>query len=435
MIRLQEEQLKKVLRTPEVLLLGINGVIGGGIFLLPGQVAKFAGAHAVWAYLVAGFICILIGLCFSEAGGMFSRTGGAYVYAEEGLGRTAGFAVGWMSWLTYVAGWAALSNGFTVYLSSIYPGISPYKDLVIIVVVAGLCLLNTFGVKKGSWTINIFSIAKLIPLLLLVLIGLLSHFGNVDLHLVPAGTGHFGKAVLVLIFAYGGFEMATVPTGEMVNPKKTVAVAVLGTLTGVTLFYMLIQYAALRIDPHLATAKTPLASAGGMMFAGGLVVMTVGAAISILGTKSGVALSAPRTLYALSFSGSLPGFIARVHPKYKTPIVSIWVTGILVISFAVSGTFTTLILLNVAARVFAYLMVCLSVAVLRIRDKNTVRTFRLPFGITIPLASVVLCGWLLFQESLTQLFVAAIALVIGLLIFAATLAIKKQEPDEYKTAS
>jgi APA family basic amino acid/polyamine antiporter len=122
-----EENLKRVLRTPEVLFIGINGVVGGGIFLLPGQVAGLAGSKALWAYLVAGIIAILIGLVFAEASSMFTRTGGSYVYAEEAMGKAVGFTVGWMGWLTFVVGWAALSNGLVSYLAALVHGIAPYK--------------------------------------------------------------------------------------------------------------------------------------------------------------------------------------------------------------------------------------------------------------------------------------------------------------------
>jgi APA family basic amino acid/polyamine antiporter len=413
-----EEQLKRVLRTPEVLLIGINGVVGGGIFLLPGKVAKLAGTNAIWAYLVAGVVCILIGLSFAEASGMFSRTGGGYVYTQEAMGKTVGFSVGWMAWLTYLLGWAALSNGFVGYLGTLIPAVAHYRGIVIIGVIGSLLVLNTFGVKKGAFAINFFSIAKLIPLLLLILVGLFHSTSG--LGAVPAGSGSFSKAVLVLIFAYGGFEMATIPAGEMVNPRKTVTIAVLGTLTGVTLFYMLIQFAALRLDPNLASAKAPLAAAGNVMFTGGLTVMTLGAVLSIVGTKSGVALSSPRSLYALSADGALPSLFGRVHARFATPVAAIWTTGVIVIILALTGTFEHLILLNVAARLYEYLMVCLAVIVLRFRRRDAVRPFRLPLGITVPLIAAILTIWLLLQESGSQLLAALAALAAGLVLYGLT---------------
>ncbi|WP_206916664.1 APC family permease [Alicyclobacillus suci] len=413
-----EENLKRVLRTPEVLFIGINGVIGGGIFLLPGQVAGLAGNKSMLAYLLAGIIAIFIGLSFSEASSMFTTTGGSFVYAERAMGKTVAFTVGWMSWLTFIIGWASLSNGLISYLAALAPGVTPYKDLIIIVLVGLLCLLNTFGVRRGSMTVLFFSIVKLLPLALLIIMGLffVTHPAS------PAGRfgtpKDFGQAVLVLIFAYGGFEMATIPQGEMVNPRKSVAIGVIGTLVGVTLFYMLIQVAAQRLDPALSASTAPLADAGRAMFVGGATVMTIGAVLSIFGTKSGIALSSPRIVYALSFNRSLPGVFAKISPRFQTPVVAIWTTGVLVMILACTGTFQHLVLLNVAARLYEYLLVCIAVIVLRVRAKDAHRPFKLPLGMTIPVIAAALCVWLLCQESDSQLLAAFIALVIGLILYA-----------------
>jgi basic amino acid/polyamine antiporter, APA family len=414
------EQLQRVLRTPEVLYIGINGVVGGGIFLLPGQVAQSAGAAAVWAYLAAGFVVVLIGLSFAEVSTMYDRTGGPLVYAEEAMGKTAGFTVGWMVWVTYLIGWSVLSDGFVSYLGSLWSPARTYEAPIIIVLVALLCLINTLGVRLGSGVIGFFTVAKLIPLTLLILAGLTfaGVSGNAALELVPPGSGDFFGAVLLIIFAYGGFEGATIPAGEMRNPRRTISVAVLGTLAGVTLFYMLIQYAALRIEPDLAGTETPLASAGEAMFAGGLVVMTVGALLSIFGTQSGLALISPRNLYGLSREGMLPGVLGRVHSRFRTPVVSIWLTGALVVLLGVTGTFAQLILLNVAARLYQYLMVCLSVVILRLRDPQAERPFRLPLGFAIPAVATALCVLLLTQQPLVNLMAALGALAVGLVLYA-----------------
>src|SRR5215213_9561626 len=409
--RNMREQLQRVLRTPEVLFIGINGVVGGGIFLLPGQVAQSAGAVAVWAYLAAGFVVVLIGLSFAEVSTMYDRTGGPLVYADEAMGKTAGFTVGWMVWVTYLIGWSVLSDGFVSYLGSLWTPARTYEAPIIIALVAALCLINTIGVRLGSGVIGFFTVAKLIPLALLIVAGLTfaGASGNAALELVPSGSGDFFGAVLLIIFAYGGFEGATIPAGEMRNPRRTISIAVLGTLAGVTLFYMLIQYAALRIEPGLAGAE---------MFAGGLAIMTVGALLSIFGTQSGLALISPRNLYGLSREGMLPGVLGRVHPRFRTPVVSIWLTGALVVILGVTGTFAQLVLLNVAARLYQYLMVCLSVVVLRLRDPEAERPFRLPLGFTIPAAATILCVLLLTQQPLVNLLAALGALAVGLVLYA-----------------
>ncbi len=417
-----QERLQRVLGTPEVLFIGINGVVGGGIFLLPGQVAQLAGPSAVFVYLAAGALVTLIGLSYAEAGAMFDRTGGPIVYTREAVGRTAGFTVGWMMWLTYLAGWAVLGNGFIGYLAEIYPATEGYGAVIIVAIVALLCLLNTLGVKLSSGIIQFFTVAKLLPLLLLIIVGL-AFTGNVTLEAVPSGTGGFLAAVLVVIFAYGGFEGVTVPSGEMVNPRRAVAVGVLGTLTGVTVFYMLIQYAAMRLKPDLAetvgSSTSPLASVGEVMFAGGLVLLTVGALVSIFGTQSGVALISPRNLYSLSREGMLPAFLSRTSQRFSTPAVAICATGTLVVILAVSGTFTQLLLLNVAARLYQYFMVCLSVAILRYRQPDARRPFRLPLGITIPAVAAVLCIGLVTQQPPVNLLLALGALAVGLVLYLA----------------
>ncbi len=187
------EQLQRVLRTPEVLFIGINGVVGGGIFLLPGQVAQSAGAAAVWAYLAAGVVVVLIGLSFAEVSTMYDRTGGSLVYTQEAMGQTAGFTVGWMVWVTYLVGWAILGNGFVGYLGSLWAPAETYEAPIIVGLVALLCLLNTLGVRLGSGVIQFFTVAKLIPLTLLIVAGLTFAGvpGNGALELVPDGSGDF----------------------------------------------------------------------------------------------------------------------------------------------------------------------------------------------------------------------------------------------------
>ena len=205
--------------------------------------------------------------------------------------------------------------------------------------------------------------------------------------------------------------------------KFNFSVYILGTLTGVTVFYMLIQYAAMRLKPDLAetvgSSTSPLASVGEVMFAGGLVLLTVGALVSIFGTQSGVALISPRNLYSLSREGMLPAFLSRTSQRFSTPAVAIWVTGTLVVILAVSGTFTQLLLLNVAARLYQYFMVCLSVAILRYRQPDARRPFRLPLGITIPAVAAVLCISLVTQQPPVNLLLALGALAVGLVLYLA----------------
>ena len=215
-----QERLQRVLGAPAVLLIGINAVVGGGIFLLPGQLAEEAGALSVLAFLVAGVLVMPVGLAYSEVGTMFSRTGGPVVYAQEAMGRTVGFSVGWMTWMTYLAGWSALSTGFVGYLSDLVPAAESFAPFIIAGLISVLCLLNTLGVRLSSRVIQFFSIAKLLPLVVLIVAGLTfaGTRGGVTLGEVPVGSGGFLAAVALIIFAYGKFAL-------LISSKKPRSVA------------------------------------------------------------------------------------------------------------------------------------------------------------------------------------------------------------------
>lgn len=156
---------------------------------------------------------------------------------------------------------------------------------------------------------------------------------------------------------------------------------------------------------------------GDLMFAGGLVFMTIGALVSIGGTQSGVALIAPRSLYALSREGMVPAFLGKVHPRFATPVASIWLTGAIVVVLTITGTFAQLILLNVAARLYQCLMVCVSAAILRVRGGDSETSFRLPLGPTIPVVAALLCVVLLAQQSLFEILATIAALAVGLILY------------------
>jgi APA family basic amino acid/polyamine antiporter len=412
------EPLKRALTTPAVLFIGLNCVVGGGIFALPGAVSAKAGPFAVGAIILAGLVVTIVALAYAEAGSMFGRTGGPSVYAEEGLGATAGFTVGWMVWLSYVVGWAALANGFAGYLSDFWPAAGQYPLPVAIATIVALCLVNAAGVRNGAGVVSLLTVAKLVPLLLLVVLGLLLPATRSS-SAVATASGGLWSAVLFLIFAYAGFETAAIPAGEMRNPRRSVVIALTGTLVSVTLLYTLVQVAAMRLEPGIAASAKPLADAGARMFSGGGTVMTIGALLSIAGTLSGIALATPRALYALARDGSLPAILHRTNPR-GAPEVAIWVTGAAAAALAGTGNFSDLALLMVAGILYQYLVVCLGVAALRLRRPDAARPFKLPLGPAIPAAGAALCAFLLTQQDLKAVWLTLAALAIGLALRAAT---------------
>lgn len=405
--------------------LGINGIIGSGIFLLPARVFAASGGLSWAAWFAIGSVCLLVGLCFGEVASMTERSGGPYAYARAAFGEWVGFGVGWMAFVSVILGYGAVARGLGRNLSYLVPALSSSgaQILLAIVVIAGLAALNWRGVKPGAVASDLFSGAKLIPIALFVGAGLFF----VDWHRLaippPQGRSTFSALEaggLAALFACTGFEYVPVPAGETDNPRRNVPLALLGSLFGATLLYALVQIVFVGTHPNPALADKPLAEAaaafGGPWAARAL---TVGAVISSFGFCAGVALIAPRYLAVLGEDSCIPPLFARTHRSFFTPTVAIFATAVLTIGLAVFADFDKLSDLNNAAVFAQYVPTCLAVMVLRRTRPDVPRKFRLPFGPVIPIAATL--GCLLFLRGTRRddaIFSVAI-LAAGLVLHAA----------------
>lgn len=402
--------------------LGINGVIGSGIFLLPGTAAGMLGPASIVCFVFAAILCFLIALCFAEAGSRLSGTGGPYVYARETLGSFMGFEVGWMTWWVRVISWGALANAFSIALADIIPPLQERllaQKMVVTALVVLLAVVNIRGVKTGAGLTNFFTAAKLIPLAVFLAVG--AFFIDVQRFtpFAPQGFGDLGKGTVVILWAFVGFEVLTIPAGEMKDAKRAVPRALVLVMTLVTVVYLGVHAVAIGTFDGLAGSQNPIAASARTFlgsFGGGLIA--VGIALSIFGTNAGSALTSPRCLYALAEKGQLPALLARIHPTYKTPWVAILLSAAVSLILALSGSFEQLIIISVVARFVQYIPTCLAVLVLRRRDRlqgiPASTRFRLPLGPVIPLASIVLCVWLLTQVDPWKLAAGAGAFVLGI---------------------
>ena len=217
-------ELKRSLTLFDVVALGINGVIGSGIFLLPGIVAEAMGPAAMLVTVFAGILCFLIALCFAETGSYFSETGGPYLYAHAAFGGFLGFEVGWMTWWVRIISWAALSNAFCIALAHFFRPVGEgwVKTVVILLLIGGLAAVNVRGAKSGARVTNLFTIAKLVPLVLFVGVGLFFIEPARFEPFAPSGYSAFGRTVITILWAFVGFEVLAVPAGEMQNPRRAV---------------------------------------------------------------------------------------------------------------------------------------------------------------------------------------------------------------------
>jgi basic amino acid/polyamine antiporter, APA family len=403
-----------------LMAIAVNGVIGSGIFALPATVYALAGPASPVAYLVAAVLMALVVACFAEAGSRSDETGGPYLYARAAFGGFVGFLVGWLFLLTRAVATAAIANTFVAYLGSVEPALASGAGRIaaITVAIGGLAAINVYGVRAASSTVNLLTVAKLVPLLVLVGVGV--WFIEPDrVALLGLPSGSLRQAALPLVFAYGGFENANVPTEEAIDPRRHLPVALLSTIAAVAVLYILIQVVAQSVLPGLATSETPLASAArAIMGAPGGWLLTAAAIISTLGSISAVILVGPRILYAFARHGQLPAGLAAIHPRYHSPHRAVIAFAVLTWVAAVSGGFAQLVALSAVSRLLFSAVVCLAVPVLRRRQGAIAPAFRLPGGPVIPLLAVVLSIWLLSGLSAGQAIAGGIGLAAGLVVYA-----------------
>jgi len=406
----------------EIVALALNDVIGSGVYLLPAAAAALLGPWSVWAVIVAGLAVLLLVLCFAEAASHFEGPGSAYLYARTAFGDLVGFEVGWMTWLARVSSVASLSVGFSQALGFLWPaaGQGMGRQLAITLPLLLLTAINVVGVKSGVSTAVFLAITKTAPLLVFIGVGLFYADPSliVNSPVPPDALANLGPAALLLLFAYAGFENTAAPAGEFKNPRRDVPFALITQIGIVTFLYVAVQFVAQGILPGIETSKTPLASAAERFLGSpGGWLMTVGAVLSILGTNSNTVLAGPRYLYALAADGFGPSFLARLHPRFRTPVAAILLQTAIALPLAWSGSFVKLAALSVVARLATYLGTAAAVPVLRRKLPASAGAVRLPGGPTIPIAAGLLCVVLAASAGRDNLIAAAIAIVVGLGVY------------------
>jgi amino acid transporter len=407
----------------ELVGIAINDVIGSGVYLLPAAAALLLGPASVWAVLLAGFAVLLLVLCFAEAASHFDQPGSGYLYTREAFGKFVGFEVGWMTWLARVASVASLANGFAQALTFIWPGANDgfVRVLVIGIPLAILTWINVIGVKHGARVAVGFTIAKLLPLVVLILAGVFAIDWTLLAPKQGLEWGNLGEAALLLLFAYAGFENTAAAAGEYKDPKRDVPFALIAMILIVTAVYTLIQLVALGTLPDLAqkVEGAPLADAAMVVLGTGAgLMMTAGAVISIGGNIGSTMLAGPRYLYALARDGYGPRFLANVHARYETPAAAIAVQAVIALVLALSGSFVQLAMLSIMARLSTYIGTAAAVPFLRKKFPRTESTVVLPGGPLIPILALTLSLGLLASATTGNLLAGLAGLVIGAVLYA-----------------
>jgi APA family basic amino acid/polyamine antiporter len=417
-----EEGLVRGIRRWDLVAICVNAIIGAGIFGLPARVYLLIGSYSIIAFAACALVVALIILCFAEVGSRFDETGGPYLYAREAFGPTVAFEVGWLIWLARLTAFAANCNLLINYLSYFWAGATTptWRAIIIVAVVFILGMINFIGVRQATIVSNCFTIGKLVPLLIFVAVGLF--FLNPQAFTLGAApaTSSFSQSVLVLVYAFTGFEMAAIPAGEVRDPKRNLPRALLIAIAVVAVIYMLVQIVCVGTLPGLGQSTKPLADAGTKFLgtAGGAII-SAGAIISISGNLNIIVLSGSRIPFAMAEQNQLPRFIASVHRRYFTPYVAILLSTAVMLFLTLRSSFLAALTISTIARLITYGATCAALPLFRRRKDVPRAVFHLPGGTFIAILCLVLVVWLLANSTKQEAIATALAAAAGLLIFFA----------------
>ncbi len=414
-----DEKLVRGISRWDLTAIAVNTIIGAGIFGLPSKVTALIGGYSLLAFVVCAVIVGFIVLCFAEVASRFTETGGMYLYAREAFGAVVGFEVGWLYWIVRVTTFAANCNLLLAYLGFFVPTANEgiLRTALIISIVSVLTLVNFLGVKQSVILTNIFTVGKIVPLLVFAFVGLFFiQPANFSFNVAP-DYNSFSSAVLLLIYAYVGFEAAVIPAGETKDPRKNIPFALLTALAFCAVLFIVIQIVSIGTLPELAASERPLADAAGrFMGAFGAAFIAGGAVVSILGNLNGGFLAASRMPFAMAEQNELPKIIGATHTRFKTPYISLLLTAAAMFFLTIQSSFISALTIATITRLLVYATTCASLPVFRNRTDAPEAKFIAPFGIAASILSLFLTVWLLTnvdykKEGLAILSAALVGLI------------------------
>lgn len=410
-----------------ILLLGINGIIGAGIYLLPYKIYREVGVSSILVTIVGALVVISLALCYAEAASKFTQNGASYLYAKTAFGNLAGFEVGFYTWIVGVLGWATQMSGFLLVVQSIFP---PLKDDRIYDMTAlGICFflafINYLGLKYFQLFNSLFSIGKLVPLILFVGIGIFFMNSTNFIPFIPpivegeSYFNHFGAAFSIIFYAYLGFEFLPIAAGEMENPEKNLPRAIVLVVTFSAIFYTLITMVCIGIlGKGLEDIAVPVAKAAEMVLGEiGYNFIILGSMFAIGGICWSCSFNAPIIAATLADNGFLPRVMGK-KSRFGTPGVAILLTTLVVAYLVISGTFMFLAGVTVVAAFVQYIFTALSIPFLR-KNKTLPKSYTVPGGIAVPAFAVIVSIVLLSQAGTKTLLYGLSGLVIGAGIYYA----------------
>jgi len=421
--------LLRVVGRWDMVALVINGIVGAGIFGLPQKVHALLGAWGLLAIVACAVLMGFIVACFAEVSSRYTQTGGPYIYAADAFGPFTAFVVGWLLWLARVTGLCAITGVLADYLSFLVPSVNAGlpRGLLLTGVIGGLAWLHVRGTRGATRFSSAITIAKLAPLLFFVVVGLPQiDTARLDFAVQPQ-TENFSAAILLLGFAFVGWETALVAAGEMRDPRRDAPFSLGIGLAGVALLYVAIQAVCIGMLPDLAGSTRPLADAA-FTFLGpaGATLIVVGAVISMLGTINGGVLAISRIPFAMAEARQLPSMLAALHPVHRTPVLAILSSCGVVLLLTLTRGHIYLLTISTISRLFVFALTIIALPLFRRRKQMTPALFTLPGGLLIPGIALVLIAWLLLNTSWAETRDVLIATLVGALLYLIGRAVQRK---------
>ena len=398
----------------------LNTMIGASIFGLPALIAARLGKWSPVGFLVAFAGISVIAACMAEVASQFREAGGPYLYARTAFGPFLAIQNGWLTWLSRIAAVSAVANLFIAYLSEFLPGArAPLARAGILTMLIGfLALVNYCGVTGGNRLSNFFTVTKLTLLAFFIFAGLAALMLHPAIRVDPAvrqvTADDWFEAVLLMVYSYGGFEAALIATGETRDARKDIPFALFTAIGAATVLFIAVQYLVVHTVPDATASSAPAVdSARRFLRPGGVRLVTAGTLVSAYGYLSANMLHTPRITFAMGARGDFPAFFGKIHPRFRTPHLSIVIFAIVLLLFSIAGNFRWNAMLSSVARLFVYGSVAAALPVLR-KKQPEADGFRLPFGVTIAVLALLFTGVLVTRMHRAELIVISVTAGLAL---------------------
>ncbi len=413
-------ELKRGLSYFDLMNIVIGAVVGSDIYIIPGLTAGLIGPFSIVVWIIGGAISMVLVLVFAYCSYYVPNVGGSYAYVTTAFDRFYGFIAGWSMCIAEIVALPVFAIVFTNYLVYFVPLNFGTQVAVRVLFILAAVFINIYGVKAAGRVNDVLTIAKLTPLLMIIVLGIGTMISSPHLlgnysPIAPVGLGSFSTVLVLIFWAYAGFELGALPASEVADPKRNVPRALISGMTIVILFYVITNISAYGVVNWsvLSGSTVPLVLVGSILLGGaGAVITGVGALASVAGVDETEVLGTARLMYAMASDGLLPKVVQRVHPTYRTPYVAVIIEGAVALALSFYSQIPQLISFAVFNLGICYLLVCLSLSVIKKRGERGLRGQSV-----IPWLGVAISLFLLYSTSLSDKLIGTVAVLAGIPIY------------------